>query len=165
MDFEDEKFVEKYGSKSPPSSTLTPDTVGTLSGEVQHHLCDVTDDNTTSGLWELARSIREDNEKVEYLCSQAHERFFGRLPNITGTGFYVKQLTFINSPQFQPMNVDVLVYATVYNYQAPNTPYLFHFTKGLEADCIYYLVPLTPSQLTVQLQEHVCGLKLPFETG
>ena len=62
------------------------------------------------------------------------------------------------------MDLDMLVYMTEDHYEAPKKPYLFHFTKGLEPDCIYYLVPLDPDQLTVQLQEHVCGVKFPFET-
>lgn len=124
----------------------------------------ILDDNTTSGLWESVRNILDDEEKIESLCIQAHELCFKGTPNLTGTGFYEKQLTFVNSPQYQPMSIDVLVYTCELRYQAPNTPYLFHFTKGLEPHCVYYLVPLDASQIRVQLQEHVCGLKFPLTT-
>lgn len=120
----------------------------------------IPDDNITSGFWEPVRNILDKDEKMKNICVQAHELFFKEKLRLARFGFFVRQLYFPDSPQYQNMDVDAMVYSSEEDPES-----LFHFTKGLESHCVYYLLPLDEEKLKVRLQEHVCGINFPFENS
>lgn len=100
------------------------------------------------------------------LSSQAHQKCFDVLPNIIWVNASLKELHFPDNANYHPIKIDVLMYAIDgpnQYYKTQGVPYFYHLTKGLKADCVYYLIPhlVNNSKILSLLPDHICDLVMP----
>ena len=116
----------------------------------------------TSGAWELIRRYPHGSEKLLMIAQKAHQ-----IAGSDGTkvNIAVKEsrwLDFYDKGEYKSIKIDVLVYADENNVKDDTgLPYFFYITKGLKADCVYFLEKKYLTDIRLTLGKHVCGLSLP----
>lgn len=104
------------------------------------------------------RKKQKSAKKLKDVCTQAHNaaKYKGKV----GVAVYDTRTLDFDKEEYISIRIDLLLYALSGLKLPEGAPNFFYITKGLRADCVYYLVPTDSEAMNLKFGKHVCGIDI-----
>lgn len=96
----------------------------------------------------------KEDEVLKNISHQAHRKVYTGQVEVDTVTLDVRNLLFTNE-NYKNVRIDVVIYKII-----KAGTFFFFITKGLKADCVFYLIKVDTPATLFQLGRHVCGISI-----